>query len=203
MGYSTLLDIVGSIIIGGLLLITLLTTNSSAVQNTYTYGGDVAVQQGLNSLASTMESDFNRIGYLLDPKELITGTPVIISADTSSIQFYSDLYNTGGLCIVNYYLGPTSELSGKDSPNPRDRNIYRVVTSNPPTATMKCPGVTIFRLAYYDTSGTKLSCPVTVTANIAKIQIFLKMESPFPYDGNYVSTYWNNTKYVVINTKNR
>jgi hypothetical protein len=201
MGFTTLLDIVGSVIIGGLLLVTLLTTNGSAVQNTYTYGGDVAVQQGLNSLASTMENDFNRLGYFLNSSVLIVGTPWIISADTSSIQFYSDLYNNGGLCTVKYYLGPTSELDS--TKNPRDRYIYRLVTSTPPTGTMKCQGVTIFRLAYFDKSGNALSCPVATTANIAKIQIFLKMESPIPYNGNYVSTFWNNTKFVGINTQNR
>ena len=43
MGIATLLDIVGSTIIGGVILLTLFRMNSTATQNTYNFSGELIV----------------------------------------------------------------------------------------------------------------------------------------------------------------
>lgn len=201
MGYSTMLDIVGSIIIGGVLMVTLLSTNSNAVQNTYNYGGDVSIQIGLTGLTQAIDSDFRKIGYSSIQTIVLDPTKVIILADTSSIKFLSDVNNNGSIDTVYYYLGPTSELSY--TTNPRDRILYRITHDTSAAVTMKNPGVTIFRFTYSDSSGNILSCPVSSPGKIAKIQIALKMESAIPYNGVYVSTFWNSTKRISVNVLDR
>jgi len=201
MGYSTIIDIVGSIIMGGVLMVILLTTNSNAVQNTYTYGGDLSIQQGLTSITQIIDSDFRKIGYSSILTIVLDPTKIILLADTSSIKFLSDVNNNGSVDTVYYYLGATSELSY--TTNPRDRNLYRITHDSSSAITMKSPGVTIFRFAYFDSLGNALSCPVSSLAKIAKIQISLKMESAIPYKGTYVSSAWNSTKRISVNVLDR
>jgi hypothetical protein len=202
MGYSTILDIVGSVIMGGVLMVILLSTNSNAVQNTYTYGGDVSLQQGLTSVTQIIDSDFRKIGYSSILTVVLDPTKIILLADTSSIKFLSDVNNSGSIDTVYYYLSAATELSY--STNPRDRNLYRMTHDAVSSAvTMRCPGVTIFRFAYFDSLGNALSCPVSTLAKIAKIQISLKMESASPYNGTYVSTAWNSTKRISVNVLDR
>lgn len=202
MGYTTILDIVGSIIIGGVLMLILLNTNISAVQSTYTYGGDVSIQIGLTTLVKTMDSDFTKIGYSSIQTIVLDPTKIILLADTSSIKFLSDVSNNGTIDTVYYYLGPTSELSYTTNPN--DRILYRITHDTLSSAiTMRNPGVTVFRFSYFDTSGNSLSCPVSSLAKIAKIQIQLKMESAIPYNGVYASATWTGTKRISVNVLDR
>jgi len=124
MGFSTLLDILGSSIIGGMLLMILWRLNDAATQNTYNYGGEVIVQQNLVEVVSLLEHDFRKIGYCKDWTKIPDPSQAIISADSTSIKFLTDLDNDGQVDSLRYYLGPTSELTV--TPNPRDRMLYRV-----------------------------------------------------------------------------
>ena len=47
MGTSVILDILGSMIIGGILLLTLFRMNDNATRNTYNFTGELGVQQNL------------------------------------------------------------------------------------------------------------------------------------------------------------
>jgi len=114
MGYTTILDIIGSVIMGGVLMITLLNTQTNAVQNTYNYGGDVNVQQGLALLVNTIDSDFRKIGYSSIQTIVLNPTQVIILADTSKIKFLSDINNNGTIDTVYYYLTTTSGQSNTE-----------------------------------------------------------------------------------------
>jgi hypothetical protein len=202
MGYSTILDIIGSVIAGGVLMIILLNTNTNAVQNTYTYGGDIGVQGLLTVLANVLDSDFRKIGYSSNGSIVVNSSNVIISADTSSIKFLSDINNHGQVDTVYYYLGPTSELS--NTSNPIDRFLYRIAPDTGLTnVTHKYPDVVIFRFAYYDSSGNSISCPVASPSKISKINISLELQSPQAYNGVYVTTYWNSTKRIAVNVMNR
>lgn len=196
MGYSTILDIIGSVIIGGIVLVSLLNTNTNAVQNTYSYGADVIVQQNMAALVDTIDSDFRKIGYSSILTTVLNPTKVIISADTSTIKFLSDVNNNGTIDTVYYYLGTTN---GK-----LNQVLYRITHDTVSTAvTVLFPGVSIFYFAYYDSSGNKLSCPVSSTVKIAKINISLQMQTAQPYSGAYVTTNWNGTKRVAVNIMNR
>jgi hypothetical protein len=60
MGFSTLIDILGSTLVGGMLLLILLRLNDASIENTYVYGGDLMVQQNLVSVVELLEYDFRK-----------------------------------------------------------------------------------------------------------------------------------------------
>ena len=63
MGFSSLIDILGSTIVGGLLLMILLRMNDASVENNYLYSGEKIVQQNLVEVVKLIEYDFRKIGY--------------------------------------------------------------------------------------------------------------------------------------------
>ena len=155
MGFTTLFDIVGSMIIGGILMMMVWRLSDASTEKTYNNNGELTIQQNLLVLAQMIEFDFRKIGYcnnwnaVMDPrtKQAFNSSQAIIYADESSMTFYTDLYPYDGfLDSVRYYLGPTSECSS--TPNPRDRILYRVENNEQPIASNL--GVTDFRMTYFD-----------------------------------------------------
>ncbi len=141
MGFSTLIDILGSTIIGGMLLMILLRLNDASVQNTYVYGGELMVQQNLVEVVRLLEHDFRKIGFCKDWEKIPDPTQSIITADSTSISFLTDVDSDGIIDTMKYYTGNVNELSG--TANPRDRMLYRVVNNETPIGTNL--GVTQFQ----------------------------------------------------------
>lgn len=189
MGFSTLIDIIGSFILGGLLLLILLRMNSSSVQNNYELSGETTVQTNITSIVSILEYDLRKIGYCNDYKKIPDPALSIIKADSTKIWFLSDIvllpaypYGDGVVDTIKYYLGPVSELSA--TPNPNDRYLYRVINGN--TARSSNLGITLFKLTYFDALGDKIDVmPVSPPLGIAAIQIDVGVENPAAYGQNY------------------
>jgi hypothetical protein len=100
---------------------------------------------------------------------------------------------------INYYLGPTSELSS--TPNPRDRLLYRVLNNESPLASNL--GVTQFKMVYFDALGDTIYPPITVAGSITSIEINLSVESVAAYDEKYSSAFWRQIRLVARNLRNR
>jgi hypothetical protein len=188
MGYSTLIDIIGSTIIGGLLLLILIRMNATAIQNNYDYSGERIVQQNIVDVVSLIEYDFRKIGYCNDWTKIPDESLAIIHADTSSIYFLTDISTTGNpygdgiVDTLKYYLGPTSQLTA--TPNPNDRILYRVVNNS--TAAGSNLGVTQFKLTYFDANGDKIiNMPAKPPFGIASIQVDVAVENPAAYGNDY------------------
>ena len=199
MGFSTLLDILGSILIGGLILLILFRLNTSATSNLYNNTSEANVQSAMISVGTVLENDFRKIGYCKDWTKIPDPTKVILLADTSSIKFLTDVNNDGIVDTLYYYLGPTSELT--NTPNPRDRLLYRVVNSAPPKSSNV--GITKFKLTYFDAFGNVLATPVTPPGQIQKMQIDLQVENPEPVDSTYIVAFWRQIRLSARNLQNR
>ncbi len=194
MGFSTLLDILGSTVIGGLMLMILLRMNDASVENTYLYSGEKIVQQNIVDVVRLIEYDFRKIGYCKDWKKIVDGSLSIRKADSTEIIFWTDIptkdsiYGDGNIDELRYYLGDTLELS--NTPNPNDRLLYRVVNSETPKGSNL--GVTNFKLTYFDADGDILTYNYLKKApplGIASIQIDIAVENPYAYDGDKNYTY--------------
>jgi hypothetical protein len=190
MGFGALLDILGSTIIGGMLLMILLRMNDAAVKNNYDYSGERIVQQNLVDVVKLLEYDFRKIGYCANWNVFPNPALGIIRADSNRIHFITDLststhpFGDGVLDTLKYYLGPTSELN--ITPNPNDRLLYRVVNSTTPRGSNL--GVTQFRLTYFDANGDKMtSMPASPPLGIAAIQIDVAVENPAAYGNDYAA----------------
>lgn len=213
MGSSTLLDILGSSIVGGMLLLIMFKLNDASIENSFTYTGNLLVQQNLVSIVEVLNHDFNKIGYCEKWENIPDPSYSILTATDTAISFLTDLptlshpYGDGIIDTLKYYSGSVSELT--ETPNPRDRILYRVVGNSTPDGSNL--GVTYFKLTYFDSAGNVLPNPV-VTSKIRSIQIDLKLEDVYGYDaGNlyksdserYANAVWKQLKISSPNLRNR
>ena len=68
MGFVGIIDVLGSVVIGGFLMLTLFKMNGAASENTYHYTGELVVQENMVSKwPNLLEYDFRKIGYCENP----------------------------------------------------------------------------------------------------------------------------------------
>lgn len=199
MGFSSLLDIIGSIIIGGILMSIVFRLSDAATEKTYNNSGELTLQQNISTVAKIIEHDFRKIGYCADWNKLPDPSKAILLADTSRLKFLTDIESDGNLDSIYYYLGPTSELTA--TPNPRDRILYRVVNNESPVQSNL--GITRFFLVYYDVLGDTVYLPITNCGLISSIEINVTVENVAAYDTSYSKAYWRQIRMVSRNLKNR
>lgn len=194
MGFSTLMDIIGSMIIGGIILMNLANLNSNISNNSYFYGSNKNAQVDIVIVASMIDRDFNLIGYNGNYNMLMNDSTIIFG-DTSSIQFLSDIDNNGSFDTVYYYVSNTDALA--HTPNPRDRILYRKINSQP----TKIIGnnVTEFRLEYFDGLMNKIPSPINFNPNVNFIRIAFRVESSFPINDLFADAIWRR---MTVTTKN-
>ena len=204
MGYSTLIDLMGSTIIGGLLLLILLNLNDAAVENNFVYGGEAIAQANLVEVVRLVEHDFRKIGYCRDWEKIPDPSKSVLMATQNSIKFLTDDDNDGNLDTIFYQLGSESEL--EITPNPNDKMLYRIRNNEDPIGANL--GVTQFDLFYYDAMGNELSFPITIPSAIYTMQINIKVEDVYGYDRansdeQYSSAFWRQVRLASRNLKNR
>ncbi len=182
MGFSTLIDILGSTLIGGMLLLILFRLHDANTENLMTYGAELITQQNLVATVELLEYDFRKIGYCDDWEQIPDPSRAIISADSNSIKYLTDVDSDGTVDTMHYFLGPASDLAVTD--NPRDRMLYRVVNGETPKGSNL--GITEFSLKYFNALGDSISFPITIPGEIYTMQINITVESP-----NLVASYLN------------
>ena len=204
MGFSTLIDLISSMVIGGFLLLLLFRLNDATVENNYVYGGEAIAQSNLVEVVQLVEHDFRKIGFCRDWEKLPDPSKSILSASQNSISFLTDENNDGIVDTLSYFLGSTDELP--QTPNPNDKMLYRVLNNATPEGANL--GVTQFDLFYYDAMGTQLTFPITVPSAIYTMQINIKVEDVYGYDRindevKYSSAFWRQVRLASRNLKNR
>jgi hypothetical protein len=206
MGSSTIIDILGSMIVGGMLMLILWQMNDSAAKNLYNFGGELILQQNLATTSEVIEYDFRKIGYCENWAKIVDPSNSILLADSDKIQYLTDIYPDGDpdgvIDTLFYRLGPVSELSS--TANPRDRYLYRVINSEEPKKINL--GVTQFHLIYYDAFGDTIPFPITYpvdTKTINSVEINLSVENVAAYDTAYSSALWRQIRLISRNLKER
>ena len=215
MGASTIFDIVSATVVGSLLLLMALRLNAQAVETNAVYQNNLNLQQSIVALVDIVESDFRKIGYCRNFQKIQPPNSAIISADSNSIRFQTDIPSSPGdmgdgvIDTVYYYLGPTSELAS--TPNPNDRYLYRIVNGN--TAKGWNLGVTQFSLRYYDALGDTVPFPIPDPRLIYTMEINISLESPAPLtkveyttaaaDSADFRVYWRQIRLASRNLRNR
>ena len=200
MGTSVILDLLGSIAIGGILMMNLFQINNTAVENNYTGTGELTAQQNLSTTVQVLEYDFRKIGYCADWEKIPIPTKAIISADSISIKYLTDVDPPdGNVDTMYYYLGPASELL--NTHNPRDRFLYRVVNSEAPVGVNL--GVTQFNLTFFDVLGNLINFPIAVPGEIYTMQIDITVEDVDAYNEQYSTVFWRQIRLAAKNLRNR
>jgi hypothetical protein len=199
MGTATIIDIVGSVIIGGVLLITLIKVNDNVTRNTYGFSGELVVQENLVTSVEVLEYDFRKIGYCEDPFAIPNATRAILYADSTDITYLTDVEFDGIPDTMRYYLGPPAELSG--TPNPNDRMLYQEINGNRTGVNL---GITLFKIKYFGALGEELSLPRTFPpTGIFSMQIDIRIENTAAYDNDYRYVFWRQIRLASRNLENR
>jgi len=199
MGFSSILDILGSTIIGGMLLVIILRLNDAAVQNTYNNSGELSSQQNIATIVQILETDFRKIGFCKDWNKIPIPSRAIIIADSNKRKYLTDIEADGFVDTMYYYIGSTNEIL--TTPNPRDRYLYRIVNGGLPVKVNL--GVTEFRLVYFDVRDDTINFPITVPGEIHSMQINVAVENVDAYDNQYSSVFWRQIRLAAQNLKNR
>ena len=199
MGTNVILDIMGSMIIGGILLMTLFRLSDRATERTYSQSGDLTIQQNVATVVSILEYDFRKIGYCADWMKIPDPTKSIILADSNKIKFLTDVDKNQTVDTMFYYVGTPSELIY--TANPRDRFLYRVVNSEKPVKVNL--GVTYFNLVYFNSNKDIITTPVAVPGEIRSIQISLAVEDIEAYNQKYSKVFWRQIRMSAKNLENR
>ena len=125
MGSYTLLQIVGSTIIGGFLILMLFKFNCIMNEKKQRYETKNIIQNNLSEVSNLIDSDLNKIGYCKDRvKAAEIFSDAITEADSSFLTFKTDVSNSeldpfgdGVVDILKYYLG--DEISSTVNSNDR------------------------------------------------------------------------------------
>ncbi|MDX1638321.1 MAG: hypothetical protein R3281_10155 [Balneolaceae bacterium] len=185
-----------SFVIGGMVLLSILTMNFSISQNSTELALSRNLKQHVTTISEMVSHDISKIGYNWMGK---INNP-IQTADSNKIVFESNIDNDSGNTaeLVTWTFGNTA-LTSTDNPN--DYVLRRLVVQGLTTisSTDITFGVTKFRLKYYSTAGsnTPMPTPVLNPEDIEQIEIELVVESgkKFSYNvngtGRYIKSTWH------------
>jgi hypothetical protein len=182
---SDWLDIVGSFVIGGIVILILANLNFSisAAASDNLYSG--IVQRGLTSATDLIEFDFYKIGYRS------SGNKIEI-ADSNEIKFYSDIDNDGVSDKMHYFVGDPKSFT--ETSNPNDFLLTRMKNKEKPAASIP---VVDFKLTYYDSLGQKIDYALLSSQSerdkIKTLRIRMQCESDGMIDDHYEAVEWEKT----------
>lgn len=188
-----LYDVLGSIIIGGIVMLMLLSFNASVMEGSAVQNFNSIVQANLTTLTDMIEYDFRKMGYRVGSIH----DSAIVYADPMRILFKGDIDNNGDVETVAYFIGfdkdkGTPKPAPAPTVNPRAMVLYRQVDGVGPSQINL--GITRFRLAYYDENKVLLKeNPVSVPSRIRSIRLAIDLESTSPYDTIYTGSSWERT----------
>jgi hypothetical protein len=178
---AVMLDLIGSSIIGGLLMLTIFRVNAVGVENSSFFVEDLSVQENLRNLVEIVEDDFRKIGFgmMIDSQGNFNLPSILLEGDSSRIRYcgniHRDTVNINRFDTVTYWLGDSARYTD----NPYDRDLWRRENSRP--ATRMGGGIRQFRLDFIDYNGTALPLPLSLAnrARVRLIRIAINLQSPF------------------------
>lgn len=144
-------DILGSFVVRAAIVAVMLNLMLSLHEQLQKKNEQVYMSEMLAAPSMTIVSDLRLAGY--------NSSTIFPMASTSEMQFYADLDNNGVSELVRYYVN-----SGI---------LYRTIDGG--TAFELARSVTLFRLRYYNSTGTALS-GINV-AGIRSIDVRLRLQS--------------------------
>lgn len=118
---NTMLDISGSVIIGGLLILSLLALVYAVSDAQLSLGRSLAVQNQSSMLEDVITADLLSAGYAV-PDSL----SAIVAADTNRIVFLADVNGDAAFDTISYYASQTTGSNGEEI-----NTVNRLLSSDP------------------------------------------------------------------------
>ena len=193
---NSLLDIFGSVVIAAMLFMLIVKLNLFSNQTSYTSDSELQLIQNTKTLSEIIDYDFRKIGY----RHNKSSGPAIIVADSTELEFYSDIDTSGTVDIVRYYTSDSTQASATS--NPSDIILNRSINSS---SLMSGPslGLVKIRFTYLDKSQAIIPYNLTNTYrdSIKYIRTEMWVENSEPVTdafadiSRYSVTYWEFTIY--------
>lgn len=175
-----------SFIVGGLLLISIITLNARVIENSGETTLNMSAKTTVENVTQIMLRDLLRIGYNT-PEE---PSKAIKFASSQKFVFEADIDNDNSETpvTITWQIFPGTPVNSTKNPN--DFKLTRTVDSGPEQGTITFP-VTDFSFSYFnqDRSST------TVTTAIKTIKVSMEAQAPAKYGNrnNYEKAFWNKT----------
>lgn len=188
---SVVLDLVGSAILVGTLILSIMGVNVNMSTETIKSTSEFHTQTEVIQVARIIEFDFSKIGYDVSSKKIVT-------ADTSRFKFKGNLLNIPNqVDSVEYILGQLVAAST----NPRDRILTRYENT---TRVLINYSITRFKLSYYNVNNQLMTTPVTGSAldSIKAIDVYLTIESPEPLGSDQTTQYASGYYQKLLHPRN-
>ena len=192
---ATWLDIIGSVLIGTLVMFLIMKLNYQVSTNSTEITSNGIVQNYLTTITTIMENDLYKIGYRIsDPNKLNI-------ADSNRFSYKADVNNDGTTDSVRYYFGTTSQ-AGKTT-NPNDKPLFKVLNGGTP---VRIGFIRDCRFTYYDSTGRQISsygASATISDTLKKVRmvnVYIKCESPYLINKYYQSAEYSR-KIKPVNLK--
>jgi hypothetical protein len=170
----TVLDSVFSLILGGLILLSIHRFNTGMAEVNVEKAVTTSVQMNVRAIGEVLETDIRKAGLSNFTRSNF------IHAESTSVAFRGDLDGDGELDSVRYHLGTTPDAT---QINPRARVLYRTVNGSAPFPIHL--GITRLRFRYYDAAGNQLQTApeVPAPAAIRSVELAFSIET-----GSYIRT---------------
>lgn len=174
-----LLDVVGSSIIAGFVLLLIMQVNFRMNESSQEMVDYSVLQRESVTVNELIEYDFYKMGYGSEDDE-------ILNADSTEIKFLVDIENNGVVDTVYYFLGDTTEAYSTQ--NPKDRPLYRKVNSE---SAQNLGNIVELNYEYFNSTGNIINYgslnSQTVRNNIHALKVYIRLESRFQVNGFYQS----------------
>jgi hypothetical protein len=178
-----LLDILGSVIIAGMVVMILLTVNINTTTSSSALLFTTIEQRKITAATELIQYDFYKLGYRISDEKISV-------ADSNEIKFFTDIDNNDVVDTIHYYVGETTDLSYTTNPN--DKPLYR--QRNWQDSLLAEIPVVDFNLSYYDSIGNSLDYSSLTSAAgrdlIKSIKIKITVESDEMYADEYRTSEW-------------
>ena len=178
---ASLLDIIGSIVVGGMFLLLLFRFNMQTSETAYLIQMQNITSLDAVALSDFLEYDLSKTGYRVVDADVIT------LADSNTVLFKLDYNDDGNADSIHYSLGDTAYFAS--SSNPHDRPLYRRLNGG---SQELMGAVTDFNISYLDSSGVLIS-GLWQQANrnkIRRLEVYFKTESREPLENVYQAVEW-------------
>lgn len=196
------LGLVTSYIIGGIILLSILTMNMSVSSSSTELTMTQLTREKASQVTELVSHDIQKMGYNF------TGKPnsIIDIAKRKKIQFYSNIDDQGDIERIIWEFKTEETDKTLSTKNPNDYTLMRTVqdsaTGNLIEETPIEVGVTEFNISYYENYGDLLSdslqSPIAASKreNIKQLYIRIKLESAEKVyynagnEGRYIKSVW-------------
>lgn len=146
---NTHLDIIGSFIIAGALILGFARFNANKQAAQLEATNSVMNQDAMSSFTGVMMSDLRKCGYGCAGEAFLT-------IQAQRLVFLSDIDNNGSIDTVKYWFATPAT----STPNPADSLLYRQVNNGP--AHGASLGLVALRFQYYDAGNNATTSQVAV-----------------------------------------